>query len=196
MTTFLYVANLIGYLRVACLLLAALFSESATTFIYFYVASYALDALDGPVARALDGTSRLGAVLDMVTDRASTAVLLALLQEPQWMIALILDISAHWFHSAASMALGESTHKEPKDAILKWYYKRTNLFMVCFMSEAFLCGCFLIKRGVAVPVELLMTAAPAFILKQAISLVHLVRGSQTLAAINQDDPKNKAEEND
>jgi len=150
----------------------------------FYVASYALDAVDGPVARALKGTSRLGAVMDMVTDRSATAVLLAQLQEPYWLLLLILDISAHWVHTSASLARGETSHKEPKDKILRWYYQRSNLFAVCFVSEAFLCGMFLQVRGIHVPIEALIMAAPAFILKQAISIVHLVRGAQVLASLD------------
>lgn len=173
---------MIGYLRVLCLLCACALSANTSLFLAFYVISYALDAVDGPVARALKGTSRFGAVLDMVTDRASTAVLLALLGD-LWLLLLILDVSAHWIHMSASLIRGES-HKETKDAILKWYYKRSNLFIVCLFSEAFICGCFLLKRGIDIPLEIIVLTSPAFFLKQTISVVHLWRGSQELASLD------------
>jgi CDP-diacylglycerol--inositol 3-phosphatidyltransferase len=184
MSSFFFVANFIGYLRVICLLFAASLSNNTETFLAFYVVSYALDAIDGPVARAISGTSKLGSVLDMVTDRASTAILLALLQDPAWLLLLILDVSAHWIHTSASLISGKSSHKDTKDAILQWYYKRSNLFTVCLFSEAFLCGCFLLKRGVNVPLELIVLSSPAFFLKQSISFVHLWRGSQYLASLD------------
>ena len=44
-----------------------------------YIVSFALDLFDGMAARRFNQTSRFGAVLDMVTDRCSTAVMLAVL---------------------------------------------------------------------------------------------------------------------
>ena len=84
---------------------------------------------------------------------------------------------------SASLIRGES-HKETKDAILKWYYKRSNLFIVCLFSEAFICGCFLLKRGIDIPLEIIVLTSPAFFLKQTISVVHLWRGSQELASLD------------
>ena len=78
----LYVPNLIGYARV---LLTGMFfyyafdAQSWPLAIACYVASFTLDFFDGYFARLLDQCSRLGQVLDMVTDRVSTAVLLVVL---------------------------------------------------------------------------------------------------------------------
>lgn len=181
MSSLFYLANLIGYFRVLALLIATFYSEDTIKFLIFYFISYALDAVDGPVARAFNGTSKLGSVLDMVTDRASTAVLLALLKDPPWLFALVLDISSHWFHTSASLMKGEKTHKQAQDKILQWYYERENLFVVCFLNEAFLCSYFLISRGYNFPIEIVMTLCPAFLLKQAISVLHLVRAIQSLS---------------
>ncbi len=77
---FLYVPNLIGYARFA-LLFATLFfyNEHPIFTIICYASSQLLDAFDGMAARAFNQCSKFGAVLDMVCDRASNAVLLAIL---------------------------------------------------------------------------------------------------------------------
>jgi phosphatidylglycerophosphate synthase len=164
----LFVPNLIGYARFL-LLLASLFSvlraESTHLFLALYAASYLLDAADGPVARSLQQTSRFGAVLDMVTDRVSTAVLLAALAHesvasparalrpwaPAWLGLLVLDIAAHWVQMYATLALGAASHKALPDepALLTWYYRRANLFIVCLLSETHLVTAFTLSRGAA-----------------------------------------------
>ncbi|KAG5653975.1 hypothetical protein H0H81_008843 [Sphagnurus paluster] len=67
---FLFVPNLIGYARV---LLAGLSLHFMTYHPKYCTLAYGisclLDAVDGMAARALDQTSKFGAVLDMVTDR-------------------------------------------------------------------------------------------------------------------------------
>ncbi len=72
-----------------------------------YGISCLLDAVDGQAARALGQASKFGAVLDMVTDRCTTACLLCFLaikyaQYPaaviifQFLIAL--DFASHYIH--------------------------------------------------------------------------------------------------
>lgn len=76
----LYLANIIDYFRVIFLYLAYVEYTKGET-LYFaglYMFSYLLDALDGPVARALNQTSKLGYYLDMIIDRISTCVCLHL----------------------------------------------------------------------------------------------------------------------
>jgi CDP-diacylglycerol--inositol 3-phosphatidyltransferase len=184
---FFYVANLIGYVRVGCLLLASAFSKNTDTFLKFYVTSYLLDAADGTAARALGGISKFGGVLDMVTDRVSTAILLALLQEPKWLFFLILDISSHWFHISASLCKAANTHKESSNRLLSLYYNRTILFIVCFMSEAFLCHQFLMKRGYDDWLQglswLLWISGPIFYLKQVINVIQLIEACKNLSKL-------------
>ena len=101
----LFVPNLIGYIRIVTGVAAFSFAFNKEThhiFFLLYAFSYALDALDGVAARQLGQTSRFGAVLDMVTDRFCTAALLAVLAHLYkgsytWFLwLLILDISSHW----------------------------------------------------------------------------------------------------
>jgi CDP-diacylglycerol--inositol 3-phosphatidyltransferase len=101
----LYVPNLIGYVRIVTGLAAfAVARDSAqwAAFFWLYAVSYSLDAVDGVAARRLGQTSRLGAVLDMVTDRFCTAGLLCTLSVlyPAWsttfVVLMVLDIVSHW----------------------------------------------------------------------------------------------------
>lgn len=104
----LYVPNLIGYVRIISGLAAFWVCHdpaSWSTFFVLYAFSYGLDAVDGVAARALGQTSRLGAVLDMVTDRFCTAALLALLsavytsgplRPAVFTYLMVLDVVSHW----------------------------------------------------------------------------------------------------
>eukprot|EP00944_MAST-04C_sp_MAST-4C-sp1_P004153 g4153.t1 len=142
----LYVPNLIGYARV---LLTGMFfyyafdAQSWPLAIACYVASFTLDFFDGYFARLLDQCSRLGQVLDMVTDRVSTAVLLAVLSMLQpdrssiYVFLLALDFSSHWFHMKSA---GEGHHKkvdEKRNIILRMYYATYVLFGYCCVSAEF-----------------------------------------------------------
>lgn len=101
----LYYPNLIGYARVACMAASFYFflDEPIYTLI-FYLAAFAGDAVDGYVARKFNQSSTFGGVLDMVTDRVSTAgflILLSHLYKEQVLIfvsLVVLDIASHWFH--------------------------------------------------------------------------------------------------
>ena len=79
---FFYVPNLIGYLRVAAtlysLFLGVQHHQSWEEVVALYFFAFALDAVDGYVARLVGQTSSFGGVLDMVTDRTATAGLVML----------------------------------------------------------------------------------------------------------------------
>jgi phosphatidylglycerophosphate synthase len=70
----------------------------------FYLAAFGGDVVDGYVARFFDQCSKYGGILDMVTDRVSTAGFLVVLSNlyPDYSFAftmlLVLDIGSHWFH--------------------------------------------------------------------------------------------------
>lgn len=79
----LYIPNLIGYLRVICTMLSLIlmicFPQMWITAIILYVSSFVGDLFDGMAARKFDQCSLFGGLLDMVTDRCSTAGLLCAL---------------------------------------------------------------------------------------------------------------------
>lgn len=79
-----------------------------------------------------------GAVLDMVTDRASTACLCIVLGAlyPQYVAGLcsliMLDLFSHWYHTSASRT---GTHKKSSNWLVNIYYNRKVLFTVCASTE-------------------------------------------------------------
>jgi len=79
----LYLPNIIGYLRViftvSSLILMICFPEHWIIAIILYLSSFVGDLLDGLVARKVNQCSTFGGLLDMVTDRCSTAGLLCVL---------------------------------------------------------------------------------------------------------------------
>ncbi|KAK4686166.1 CDP-diacylglycerol--inositol 3-phosphatidyltransferase, partial [Tremellales sp. Uapishka_1] len=145
---FLFVPNLIGYARVilaAASLVYMPYHPKLCTLLYA-VSSF-LDVADGQAARALNQTSKFGAVLDMVTDRCATACLLCFLASTYPRYALIfqflitLDFSSHYIHMYSSLLTGSSSHKKVTLEVSRilWYYYNDSrtLFLFCFFNECF-----------------------------------------------------------
>ncbi|XP_019704587.1 probable CDP-diacylglycerol--inositol 3-phosphatidyltransferase 2 isoform X2 [Elaeis guineensis] len=119
-------------------------SSNKTLFAILYFFSFFCDGLDGWFARKFDQVSTFGAVLDMITDRVSTACLLALLSQLYrpgliFLSLLGLDIASHWLQMYSSFLSGKTSHKDVKDEsnwLLKAYYGQ-RLFMAfcCLGSE-------------------------------------------------------------
>uniref|UniRef100_A0A0K2U665 CDP-diacylglycerol--inositol 3-phosphatidyltransferase n=2 Tax=Lepeophtheirus salmonis TaxID=72036 RepID=A0A0K2U665_LEPSM len=148
---FLYVPNIIGYLRILFLLIAIATMQSYYTVCSFcYGLSVALDMVDGFAARTFNQSSRFGALLDMLTDRCGTMALLHTLGifYPSYSfffsLSSIIDISMHWIHCHVSVVKGQISHKTGlKDStitpfILRYYYEnKPFLTFMCFINEVF-----------------------------------------------------------
>jgi CDP-diacylglycerol--inositol 3-phosphatidyltransferase len=140
----LYIPNLIGYTRVLCtLLFLYLCQEKGMWHIALsaYVISFAADLFDGMAARAFNQTSKFGAVLDMVTDRCSTALLLSVLGiiYPQYfqvyLLLMALDISSHWMQMKAA---GQMHHKSSsQNFVVSFYYNNYFFFGYCCVGAEF-----------------------------------------------------------
>jgi len=112
-----------------------------------YILSGFLDAFDGMAARALNQSSKFGAMLDMLTDRCATMCLLATLCTfyPSYLfffqIIMLVDISCHWIHLHTSNLMGKVSHKnitEEENALLRFYYtNKPFLFVMCAGNELF-----------------------------------------------------------
>ena len=100
---------------------------------FLYSVSCLLDAVDGVAARRFQQSTKFGAILDMVTDRCTTACLLVFLASafPRYAIIfqglISLDLASHYVHMYATLAMGGSgqSHKkvdEGRSWILKQYY--------------------------------------------------------------------------
>lgn len=85
-----------------------------------YSVSCLLDALDGVAARYFQQATKFGAVLDMVTDRCTTACLLVFLASafPTWSILfqglISLDLASHYMHMYATLSMGGSGQSHKK----------------------------------------------------------------------------------
>ena len=109
---FLYVPNLVGYLRIISLVVAfAGYQYSYIIFMAGYIFSYILDQVDGMAARHFNQCStvqaslgsKYGAMLDMLIDRSATVSLLIMLSRlyPTWfgyfLAMALIDIVSHWY---------------------------------------------------------------------------------------------------
>ena len=98
-----------------------------------YSISELLDALDGYAARHFEQSTRFGAILDMVTDRCTTACLLVFLSSafPRFAILfqglIALDLASHYMHMYATLVVGgvDTSHKnidKSQSWLLNLYY--------------------------------------------------------------------------
>ncbi|TKA71871.1 hypothetical protein B0A49_00841 [Cryomyces minteri] len=171
---FLFVPNLIGYSRIV-LALASLYYMPLhpRTCSLLYSVSCLLDALDGFAARAYEQSTRFGAVLDMVTDRCTTACLLVFLASafPRWSIVfqglISLDLASHYMHMYATLTMGGSgqSHKkvdESRSWILKQYYSNNKvLFTFCALNELFFIALYLLSFSSPILSPSLLQPAPS-----------------------------------
>lgn len=114
---------------------------------FLYGISCLLDAVDGVAARRLGQSTKFGAVLDMVTDRCTTACLLCYLTGTYPRAALLfqglitLDFSSHYIHMYSSLLTGAASHKTVTQSASKllWYYYNDSrtLFFFCAGNELF-----------------------------------------------------------
>ncbi|EPE32922.1 hypothetical protein GLAREA_05934 [Glarea lozoyensis ATCC 20868] len=155
---FLFWPNVIGYFRIV-LAFASLYYMPLhpRTCSILYSVSCLLDALDGYAARAFEQSTRFGAVLDMVTDRCTTACLLVFLSSawPRWALVfqglISLDLASHYIHMYATLSMsgGDASHKKvdkSRSWILNLYYtNKTVLFLFCMFNEVFFIALYLLS---------------------------------------------------
>ncbi|KAL1980534.1 hypothetical protein VTN96DRAFT_3979 [Rasamsonia emersonii] len=155
---FLFWPNIIGYVRIV-LAVASLYYMPLhpRTCSFLYSVSCLLDALDGVAARHFDQSTQFGAVLDMVTDRCTTACLLVFLSSawPRWAILfqglISLDLASHYMHMYATLSMGGSgqSHKKVDSSrswiLYQYYNSRTVLFVCCALNELFFIGLYLLS---------------------------------------------------
>src|SRR5271168_1336824 len=103
-----------------------------------YSISCLLDALDGFAARHFEQSTRFGAVLDMVTDRCTTACLLVFLSSafPRWSLVfqclISLDLASHYMHMYATLVMGDGDSHKNVDKSRSWWLNLYYTNKVCF----------------------------------------------------------------
>ncbi len=173
---------------------------------FFYLLGQGLDAVDGTVARKFDQCSKFGAVLDMLTDRMSTAVLLIVLgqlYDGYWGVfasLIVLDIVSHWYQMQCKSLQKKKSHKGSKNQILNFYYTGFSpkwpyvLLIACSGNEFFLVACYVLKftsgpalawaGGIELVKLIWWLNLPIFIFKQAMNIVQLYDAASEIALID------------
>ncbi|KAI8895449.1 phosphatidylinositol synthase [Globomyces pollinis-pini] len=191
---FLFVPNIIGYSRVLFALLSLFFMPTNPHIaIFLYSLSCLLDAADGIAARHYNQSSQFGAVLDMVTDRSTTACLLIHLATMYpaftfvFQLLVSLDLSSHYMHMVASARKGKDSHKsmdpDTNYLMVLYYTSRPVLFLVCAGNE--LCFIFIYCLGWFSHWLLwlgLLISIPVCLFKQLMNVIQLQAAAQSLAA--------------
>ena len=144
--------------------------------------------------------SQFGAVLDMVTDRSATSMLLMQLSimYPRllfiFQLLIALDLSSHYMHIVASSKKGKNSHKEVDEStpfLMKLYYtNRLFLFSICGGNELF----FIFLYGLKwwnnyFVMTMLVLSFPVFAFKQLMNVIQLVNASVQLAEQDADTGK-------
>jgi CDP-diacylglycerol--inositol 3-phosphatidyltransferase len=205
---FLFVPNIIGYLR----LILYLFSFLNHTFgnwqlcISLYAIAFILDEFDGRAARAYNQSSNFGAALDMVADRSATAGLCLILAQlyPNYLLAFIgaiaLDISSHYYLIYATGMLGKTSHKDSSEwstnGLLKLYYGNktfmdililgNEVFYILLYLNFYLIGFSFTFGNLNLDLWqlLIILCLPIYFLKQATNILQLQSAAQEIAKID------------
>lgn len=195
----LYYPNLIGYARVALVLTSYYLAETnwkASSCLY--VVAFAGDAVDGHVARKFNQASRFGAVLDMVTDRCSTAGLLLVLSRLYdhrhafaFLVLMFLDLSSHWMHthSVVDKHHKATTTLRRRNALIRTYYDNLPFFAFCCIgTELFYVLLYLLhfmsrdsRAYDPLRKACCWLCLPACVLKQLINVAQICSAARTLA---------------
>ncbi len=206
---FLYIPNLIGYLRVI-LYTTAFVGHSLgrwEAFLGLYSLAFLLDEFDGRAARKFNQSSQLGAALDMVSDRCATAGLCLVLSQlyPRYTLGLIvlvaLDISSHYYLLYATAILDEASHKVTasgsSNRLLALYYgKKQFMDMLIVGNEVFYLLLYFLyyfktswfswmDGSWNLPLVALLVCLPFYILKQATNVFQLVEAARAIAQVDQ-----------
>ncbi|XP_033501749.2 CDP-diacylglycerol--inositol 3-phosphatidyltransferase [Epinephelus lanceolatus] len=195
---FVFVPNLIGYGRIVLALVSFYLMPCCPwPAVFCYLLSALLDAFDGHAARALNQSTKFGAMMDMLTDRCATMCLLVNLSllYPSYtflfQISMCVDIASHWLHLHSSTIHRSASHKSidlSGNPILRIYYtSKPVLFVMCAGNELFFCLLYLLHHIQEPAAWLYWLQGLCFIIcvvKTGISLVHLVTASQNMAALD------------
>ncbi|KAJ2157810.1 phosphatidylinositol synthase 1 (CDP-alcohol phosphatidyltransferase1) [Coemansia sp. RSA 552] len=199
---FWFVPNLIGYSRVLLTAFAVfgMYYEYPTLTFISYALSELLDVADGYYARKLKQCSKFGEVLDMVTDRCTTTVLLTFLAQLYqsrlcalaFCLLISLDISSHYMQMYSQLITGKTNHKEMSEEahwILKAYYTdRRVLFAFCFGNEAFFLllylNMYLPTYALYLAIPLTIATFPISLVKNVINVIQLYESARDLAQLD------------
>ncbi|KAL4711891.1 hypothetical protein ACJJTC_006060 [Scirpophaga incertulas] len=199
---FVFVPNIIGFARVFLLIVSLYFMPTHCILsCTCYITSALLDAFDGHAARYFNQSTKFGAMLDQLTDRAGTACLMMTLATfyPQytfWLqLSMAIDITGHWLYLHTSLLQGKASHKYidmSGNPIMRLYYTNKNvLFFMCAGNEAFYAALYVmnfytgpIVMGIGLYKLIMLVSLPVAVVKTFITVLHMVVASLNLATID------------
>lgn len=181
----LYKPNIIGYVRLI-LLLSSIFAERLA-FLTLYFSSVALDYFDGFFARMFHEESKLGASLDMITDRISTTILCCkiIASKPAYaircMVYVFVDLLSHFLYFV-SMVHGGTHHKLfDGNPLISFYYNPIVLKIMCCGSEAYFMALYYTGKKNKAYAPILNALAVIAIAKTFFHAMHLFMGVAILS---------------
>ncbi|XP_011555826.1 CDP-diacylglycerol--inositol 3-phosphatidyltransferase [Plutella xylostella] len=206
---FLFVPNIIGFGRVILAIISFYFMPTHCNIaVTCYITSALLDAFDGHAARYFNQSTKFGAMLDQLTDRAGTAGLMMTLATfyPQYtfwfQLSMAIDITCHWLYLHTTILQGKKSHKfidMSENPIMSVYYtNKTVLFFMCAGNEAFYAALYMLYfypttpaiLGISLYKLIMWVSLPVAVVKAGLSVLHGVVASLNLATI---DVKERAE---
>ncbi|KAK9466760.1 CDP-alcohol phosphatidyltransferase-domain-containing protein [Lipomyces arxii] len=215
-TIFLFIPNLIGYSRVILALASlAVMPIHPKTCTWLYAISCLLDAFDGAAARKYNQSTKFGAVLDMVTDRCTTACLICYLAStyPRWAVfyqlLISLDMASHYMHMVAMLSSGAGSHKKvgkDRGYLLNLYYTNSRvLFICCAANELFFVALYLYSVPLKTPPHLgyaygvplsyatimAVVTFPIWLAKQIVNVIQMVNAAKLLAEFDVEERNQK-----
>lgn len=199
---FLFVPNIIGFARVILAIISFYYMPTNCILACTcYVTSALLDAIDGHAARYFNQSTKFGAMLDQLTDRAGTACLMMTLATfyPAYtfwfQISMAIDITCHWLYLHTSTLQGKTSHKfidMAENPIMHMYYtNKTVLFLMCAGNEAFYSALYVwyfysgpTVLGVSLFKLIAILSFPVAFVKAGISVLHGIVASLNLVTID------------
>ncbi|KAI5635518.1 CDP-alcohol phosphatidyltransferase domain-containing protein [Phthorimaea operculella] len=199
---FLFVPNIIGFARVILAIISFYYMPTHCVLACTcYVVSALLDAFDGHAARYFNQSTKFGAMLDQLTDRAGTACLMMTLATfyPQYtfwfQISMAIDITCHWLYLHTTTLQGKTSHKfidMSENPIMHLYYtNKTVLFCMCAGNEAFYAALYVMHfytgptvLGIGLFKLIALISMPVAVVKAGISVLHGFVASLNLSTID------------
>eukprot|EP01061_Rhynchopus_euleeides_P041397 TRINITY_DN719_c0_g1_i1.p1 TRINITY_DN719_c0_g1~~TRINITY_DN719_c0_g1_i1.p1 ORF type:complete len:219 (+),score=96.72 TRINITY_DN719_c0_g1_i1:103-759(+) len=209
---YLFVPNLIGYVRVLFTIASYFFffHEPGVSLALYFVA-FVLDGVDGHAARYFKQCTRFGAALDMITDRAATTGLVLLLthlqppwmdQADQWKIAFVgsllvgLDLVSHYVRMYSCGGVHASHKEGTRNPLLRVYYSnKAFMLSACLGQEGFylLWYCCVHYPGADFLTWPFRISVPFMVLKQVCNVVQLIEGLEDIVEMDVEDLRKKQE---
>jgi CDP-diacylglycerol--inositol 3-phosphatidyltransferase len=169
--------------------------SSPSLSVMFYFIGQGFDAVDGVAARYFNQCSKFGGLLDMLTDRMGTAVLMIVLSHlypSAWGLfafLIVLDVVSHWFQMYSTLCAGKKTHKGSPNPLLNFYYTFPYALLIfCCGNELFVMALYVnYFYSSSFIANVMLITFPIFAAKQLMNAVQLYQCMNDMVQIDVDE---------